>query len=155
MSRQVQTSNEASLHRAIATLQRLADLFTERREQLAREAALSVPQWRVLEEIATEHFMPSLFARRRSVSAAAVSKLIRGLLDEQLIRVRVSEQDGRQRDYTLTARGKKSLERLRASRERAIGAVWGDLSAQELDQFARFGSELGDRLEDYAATGGD
>jgi len=99
--------------------------------------------------------MPSLFARRRSVSAAAVSKLIRGLLDKQLIRVRVSELDGRQRDYTLTARGKKNLERLRASRERAIAAVWGDLSAQELDQFAHFGSELGDRLEDYAETRGD
>ena len=92
----------------------------ERREQLAVDAGLTVPQWRILEEIATEHFMPSLFARRRSRSAAAVSKLIRVLLDRGLISVAVSAEDGRQRDYTLTARGRRTLERLHANRQAAI-----------------------------------
>jgi DNA-binding MarR family transcriptional regulator len=85
---------DESLHSAIATLQRLSELFQERREQLAREAGLTVPQWGVLEEIASEHFMPSLFARRKSVSAAAVSKLIRTLLDQELVSVSVSSSDG-------------------------------------------------------------
>jgi len=50
---------------AVAALQRLADVFAERREQLAHSAGLSEAQWRVLEEIASEDFMPSLFARAR------------------------------------------------------------------------------------------
>lgn len=139
-----------ALDRAIATLQRLAELFVERREQLAAEAGLTVPQWRVLEEIATEHFMPSMFARRRSVSSAAISKLIRGLLDRGLVSVRVSAEDGRQRVYALTARGRRTLEGLRGSRETAIAVIWSDLPARDLQRFAEFGESLADRLEEYA-----
>ncbi len=139
------------LHQAISALQRLAEIFLERREQLACEAGLTVPQWRILEEIASEHFMPSMFARQRAVSSAAVSKLIRGLLDRGLVSVKVSAQDGRQRDYALTARGRRTLEALRASRERAIEVVWRDLPARELQRFAEFGEGLADRLEEYAA----
>ena len=138
-----------AVHGAIAALQRLADLFTERREQLAVEAGLSVPQWRILEEIATEHFMPSLFARRRSCSPAAISKLTRGLLDRKLISVSVSAEDGRQRDYALTARGRRTLERLRAKRQAAIDIVWRDLPGRELTRFAAFGGQLATRLERY------
>ncbi|MBW2275601.1 MAG: MarR family transcriptional regulator [Deltaproteobacteria bacterium] len=143
-----------SLHRAVSALQRLAELFVERREQLASEAGLGVPQWRLLEEIATEHFMPSMFARRRSVSSAAISKLIRGLLDRGLISVKVSPEDGRQRNYALTARGRRTLDALRSSREHAIAAVWSDLPPRELERFADFGEELADRLESYAADPG-
>ena len=140
-----------ALHQAISTLQRLAELFLERRQQLAAEAGLTVSQWRLLEEIATEHFMPSMFARRRVVSSAAVSKLIRGLLERGLVSVKVSAEDGRQREYALTARGKRTLDRVRASRESAIEAVWSDLPARDLQRFAEFGESLADRLEEYAA----
>ena len=140
-----------ALDQAIAALQRLAELFVERREQLAAEAGLSVPQWRILEEIATEHFMPSMFARRRAVTSAAISKLVRGLLERNLVSVKVSAEDGRQREYSLTARGRRMLEVLRESRERAIEAVWSDLPTRELQRFAEFGDDLADRLEEYAA----
>ena len=50
---------------AIANLQRLADTFAERRRQLAAGIDLTEAQWRVLEEIEDEDFLPSLFARRR------------------------------------------------------------------------------------------
>jgi DNA-binding MarR family transcriptional regulator len=140
-----------ALDQAISALQRLAELFVERREQLAAEAGLSVAQWRILEEIATEHFMPSMFARRRAVSSAAISKLVRGLLERELVSVKVSVVDGRQRDYALTARGRRTLERLSASRERAIEVVWSDLPTDELQRFAEFGDDLADRLEEYAA----
>ena len=140
-----------ALHQAISTLQRLAELFVERREQLAAEAGLTIPQWRLLEEIASDHFMPSMFARRRSVSSAAISKGIRGLLDRDLVSVKVSPEDGRQRDYALTARGRRTLAGLRTRRERAIEAVWSDLPARELRRFAVFGERLADRLEEYAA----
>ena len=144
-----------ALDDAIFTLQRLAELFVERREQLAAEAGLTVPQWRVLEEIASEHFMPSMFARRRAVSSAAVSKLIRGVLDRGLVSVKVSPEDGRQRDYALTARGRRVFDGLRSSRQEAIEAVWSDLPAKDLERFAQFGAGLADRLERYAAERGE
>jgi len=89
-------------HDAIANLQRLTDLFQARRAALALAAGLTEQQWEVLERIATEHFMPSLFARHRASSAAAVSRLIRQLLDKRLVSVSARAHDGRQRQYVLT-----------------------------------------------------
>ncbi len=142
------------IHQAISALQRLAELFLDRREQLAAEAGLTVPQWRILEQIASEHFMPSMFARQRAVSPAAISKLTRGLLDRGLVSVKVSTDDGRQREYALTRRGQRTLEGLRASREQAIETVWSDLPARELKRFAEFGEDLADRLEEYSGRSG-
>lgn len=136
--------------RAIATLQRLSDLFVERREQVARAAGLTVAQWQVLDEIGGEHFMPSLFARERATSLPAVSRIIRQLLDRGLVRVAVNADDGRQRDYALTAEGRRALERVQAERERAIRAVWSGLRPAELDGFSRFGARLVERLERHA-----
>jgi DNA-binding MarR family transcriptional regulator len=138
-----------TIHRAIASLQRLSDLFTERRDQIAREAGLSASQWRVLEEVATEHFMPSLFARHRAVTPAAVSKLVRTLLERDLIRASIAKADRRQRTYVLTAAGKRLLDRVRQMRQTAIDEVWVDLPVSELADFARFGETLAGRLETF------
>jgi DNA-binding MarR family transcriptional regulator len=138
------------VHRAIGQLQRLTELFGKRRVQLATGAGLSEQQWRVLEEIATEHFMPSMFARGRRSTAAAVSRIIRQLLDKQLVSVSVSRTDGRQRRYVLTAKGKRTLTALRTQRRRAIDAVWMDLDPEALDAFNRSAGELIGRLEAYA-----
>lgn len=140
----------AIIHRSIAQLQRLADLFQQRRQQLARRAGLSEQQWRVLEEISTEHFIPSLFARSRESSAAAVSKVLRLLLDKELVRVSVSAADGRQRQYELSPKGQRTLERLRRDRQRAIETIWSDLPAEDLRCFNRLGAELIARIERYA-----
>jgi DNA-binding MarR family transcriptional regulator len=140
----------ADVHGAIGRLQRLAELFRQRRGQLARSAGLSEQQWRVLEEIATEHFMPSMFARGRESTAAAVSRIIRQLLDKGLIAVSVSKHDGRQRTYVLTARGTRTLESLRERRRRAIDTVWMDLDPDALAAFSRFSEDLIGRLETYA-----
>jgi DNA-binding MarR family transcriptional regulator len=140
-----------TVHRSIACLQRLTDLFQQRREQLAKRVAISEQQWRVLEEISTEHFIPSLFAKSQESSAAAVSKVLRQLLDKELVRVSVSETDGRQREYELTAKGHKTMERLRDHRQRAIESIWADLPADELRRFERLGGELIARIERYAA----
>jgi DNA-binding MarR family transcriptional regulator len=141
------TSRAEAIHLAIAALQRLSDLFNERREQIARDAGLTIPQWRVLEEIATEHFMPSLFAQRRSVTPAAVSKVIRGLLERDLVRTSIADGDRRQRAYELTATGAQLLDRIRMTRQIAIEEIWLQLPVSELTEFARFGQLLGDRLE--------
>lgn len=134
------------VHRSIAVLGRLSELFRQRRQQLAEEVGLTEPQWEVLEEISTEHFMPTMFAKRRESSAAAVSKLIRQLVDKGLVTVRVARGDARHRAYALTPRGKRTIETLRASREQAIDKVWLALAPVELEAFERFGSDLANRL---------
>jgi DNA-binding MarR family transcriptional regulator len=137
-------------HAAIEKLSRLTDLFLERREQLASRAGLTDGQWQVLEEISTEKFMPSMFARDRDSSRASVSKVIRQLLDRGLVRVAVSPKDGRQRDYALTPAGQAALSGLRAEREKAIAAVWLPFGPDELRRFNEFAGALVARLERYA-----
>jgi DNA-binding MarR family transcriptional regulator len=144
------SSVSASVGGAIESLQRLTEAFVLRRQQLARSVGLTETQWRVIEEISTEHFMPSMFARRRECSSAAVSKILRQLLDRKLIRAAIGKADARQREYSLTAAGKRLVERLRRERFRAIEAVWNDLPREELNQFASFSCKLARRLEDYA-----
>jgi DNA-binding MarR family transcriptional regulator len=139
-----------SVQRAIEGLQRLAGLFAERRRQLAREAGVSEGEWQLLEEIAGESFMPSLFARRRRVSPAAVSRTLRQLKERGCVRAAIDGSDARQRSYRLTREGRRVLERLRASRARAIAAIWAPLPASELERFGRFAATLALRLETYA-----
>lgn len=143
------TRDEAAIHGAIEELRRLTDVFQERRRRLATSCGITEQQWRVLEEIATEHFMPSMFARERESSAAAVSKVLRQLLDKGLVSVSVSPEDGRQRQYELTAAGKAVMKELRRRRKRAIAEIWCDLAPESIDAFTRFGRTLAERMEAY------
>lgn len=143
-------TEQTLIHAAIATLGRLTEVFQRRRQQLAQDAGITEHQWSVLEEISTEHFMPSMFARRNDSSPAAVSKTIRQLVDKGLVSVSLSKADGRQRDYVLTPRGRRTMATLRDAREAAIAGVWHALGAADLQDFARIGQELTVRLEQYA-----
>ncbi|MGB9690825.1 MAG: MarR family winged helix-turn-helix transcriptional regulator [Candidatus Sumerlaeaceae bacterium] len=138
---------ESIIADAIIALQALAEVFQRRRETLARQAGLTVEQWRVLEEIAGESFMASLFARERRRSRAAVSKIIRQLLDKKIIETAVSVHDGRQRTYRLTPAGRATLRKLRRARREAIAKVWCKFDAQQLHSFTVFSRELCTRLE--------
>jgi len=139
----------ALVHQAIACLGRLSDAFRRRREQLALSVGLSDGQWGVLEEISHEHFMPSMFARTRESSAAAVSKTLRQLLDKGLVTVTLSKSDGRQRAYVLTAKGKRIMQTLREERAVAIEEIWLKLDLHLVDSFVSFGTQLSERLEQY------
>ncbi len=139
------------IHDAIDSLGRLTELFQHRREQLAEGAGVTEQQWRFLEEISTESFIPSMFARRQESTPAAVSKVLRQLLDKSLVSVSVSKTDGRQRDYVLTAKGRRTLERLGQEREHAIRDIWADVDPSELSAFTSFSGELARRLEEYAS----
>jgi len=136
-------------YQAIAQLQRLSELFARRRVRLAAATGLTEQQWRLLEEISTEHFMPSLFARGRETSLPAVSKIIRQLLDKKLITVSVSDSDGRQRRYVLSPEGKANLDTLRALRELAIDAIWMELGRESLEAFSQSSALIIDRIERY------
>jgi DNA-binding MarR family transcriptional regulator len=139
------------LYAAIEGLQRLVEIFDRRRRQLALAVGLTDGQWRLLEEIARDDFMPSLFARRRECSAAAVSRTLKQLQDKGLVRAAISSTDARQRSYTLKPKGQRVLARLREGREQALEAVWGDLPVAEIERFGRFSADLAERLETYAA----
>jgi DNA-binding MarR family transcriptional regulator len=147
----VERDSRRALFAAIEALQRLAELMDRRRRQLAEVAGLTDPQWQVLEQIGRDDFLPSLFARSRECSAAAVSRTLRQLLERDLVAVSISQHDARRREYAPTPKGRRVLEELHERRERALDAVWADFSRDELERFVSFGAELADRLERYAA----
>ena len=140
---------DTASHRAIASLQRLAETFAERRRQLAAAAHLTETQWRVLEEVGGEDFLPSMFARRRAVTAAAISRTLRQLLERELVRARIGADDGRQRVYRLTPKGRRALEKVHAAREAAVAEVWSTLPDHDLESFSRFAEQLAERLDRY------
>jgi DNA-binding MarR family transcriptional regulator len=143
-----------TVHAAIACLQRLTELFNKRRSQLASEAGITEQQWLVLERISQDHFIPSLFARERDSSAAAVSKIIRQLVDKGLIEVGFSREDARQREYTLTKAGEQLMSELRRLREQAIDHIWMKLDHADLKRFCRFGDRLKEAIEQYRGKEG-
>jgi DNA-binding MarR family transcriptional regulator len=137
------------VHDAIGRLQRLAELFDARRAALAHEAGLTEQQWEVLERIATEHFMPSMFARHRASSAAAVSRLIRQLIEKRLVTGSARADDARQRAYVLTAKGRRTLASVRARRQAAIDAIWTPLDGATLETFVRTSDAVIARITAY------
>ena len=145
------TPERSHIFTAIEQLQQASALFSKRRSQLATAVGLTEAQWRVMEGIATQHFMPSLFAREQDHTGSAVSKLLRQLLDKKLIRVSISSDDGRQRSYELTALGTKTMDKLRELRTEAIEDVWADLPPKELAAFSAFAEKLITRLREKAA----
>jgi DNA-binding MarR family transcriptional regulator len=135
---------------AIACLGRLTALFTARREQLAAAVELTEHQWAVLEQTTSEHFMPSMFARSQQSSAAAVSKTLRQLIDKGLVSAVIDPNDGRQRRYELTAKGRRVMDQLRQSREAAVRDIWMKFEPRRLRAFTAFASELSSKLERYS-----
>ena len=148
-SRKISQRRKLSLQ-AIEQMQQLTALFTRRRAQLAQLVGLTDAQWRVLEEISSEHFMPSLFAREQEHTRGAVSKILRQLVEKQLIEVSISAEDGRQRNYELTEGGQRALGQLREAREAAIEQTWEQLSVKDLQALTRIHEDLFNRLREYA-----
>jgi len=140
------------IHEAIEDLAILVDVFERRREVLAAEAGLTVEQWRVIEEIGARRFMPSMFARRRESSAAAVSRILRQLLEAGLVTVTISRSDGRNREYRLTSAGARVLADLKKNREGAIKSVWMTLDSSKVEAFSEFAKELVRGIEEYSSN---
>jgi len=90
-----------------------------------------------------------MFARQRESTPAAVSKIIRQLIDKGMVSVSVSKADGRQRDYELTEKGQMTMARIRDEHNAAIETIWAKLDIQHVREFDRFASDLSERLEAY------
>lgn len=137
---------------AVEVFGQLAGLYEERRRQLAESVGLTIVQWQALEQVQHEHFMPSMFAAQRESSAAAVSKVLRQLVDKGLVIASLSDKDGRQREYNVTDRGRQLLDDVRQQRQRAIAEIWMKLASDELEQFVDFGRKVAHRLDNWATT---
>jgi DNA-binding MarR family transcriptional regulator len=148
-----ETAKTRIIHGAIEQLATLVEVFERRRDTLAAEAGITVEQWRVMEEIGSRRFMPSMFARRRESSAAAVSRILRQLLDAGLVSVAISQTDGRNREYRLTSEGERALAALKRSREAAIESVWMTQDAAEIESFTEFARKLVSAIEEYSRRG--
>lgn len=151
MATKVRKLSVSRAHAAITALQRLTELFGARRVALARRVGLTEQQWRVLEEISTEHFMPSMFAKSQDRTAAAVSKILRQLLDKGLVVTSVSEADGRQRNYELSDAGERTMAELHLHRQAAIDEVWMSFGDDALRQFAATANLIGDAIENFTS----
>lgn len=138
------------VHEAISLVQRLSDLFHKRRAELASRVGLTEKQWLVLERISDEHFMPSMFAREQDSSLAAVSKIVRQLVDKQVVSVSLCEADARQREYELTEKGRAMMSKLRILRESAIDQIWMAQDQTALSRFCEFAHELITSIEMFS-----
>ncbi|MBN2801802.1 MAG: MarR family transcriptional regulator [Deltaproteobacteria bacterium] len=136
-------------YNAINSLNRLFEIVQKRRAAIAAEVGLTDMQWQVLEEISTEHFMPSLFATKRKSSRAAVSKILKQLTDKGLLDVALNSQDARVREFFLTSDGENIMKKIRASREDAILEIWMNYSEQQLMDFCEFNEDLIGSMESY------
>ena len=134
---------------AIRQLQILTNLFIKKRRELASKVGLTEAQWRLLDEIDHNDFMPSLFASERENSKAAVSKTLRQLLDANLITVEIAAQDARQRKYSLTPLAEAKLRKLTKLREEAIEKIWMPIDEQLLSPTLAFNEALISNLRDF------
>jgi DNA-binding MarR family transcriptional regulator len=85
-----------------------------------------------------------------SITPPAVSRTLRQLLERELVRSEIGPQDGRQRHYELTRKGRKVLEDVAAARAAAVEEVWRAIPRSDLKVFSRVSGDLAERLEDYA-----
>lgn len=100
----IQSSHESSatsLHQLMFVLQQLSD------ELLAKEAGVGLSQVRILAELSSSN--PSsqrLVASKLSQSEANVSRQVHLMKKHGLVSITKNKKDARQRDVTLTAKGK-------------------------------------------------
>lgn len=140
-------SHDELIFEAIGQLQTLSHIFIRKRAELAKQAGLTEAQWRLLDEIGQEAFMPSMFASQRENSKAAISKTLRQLTDAGLITVAIASGDARQRKYTLTPLAVKKLKQLQKLREAAIDTVWRPIDRKLLASAVEFNEQLIGRLK--------
>ncbi len=143
-------SHREYAYEAIELMRLLTAVFLKRRGQLAAKVGLTEQEWILLERMQTEHFMPSMFAKERDSSPAAVSKILRRLMEKKIIEAQLSNKDSRKREYCLTAEGKKVMSSLREMRERAIKNIWMTFDEKTLSTFCDFGSRLIESIELYS-----
>jgi len=103
----------------------------------AHEPSLTVAQLLALRAIAAEGVSGSELARRAGVSGPAVSQLVAGLVEADLLARHELAEDRRRHALVLTARGEHVLASARTLLRERLGTVLADLPRPEADALAR------------------
>jgi DNA-binding MarR family transcriptional regulator len=98
---------------------------------------MTVPQFLALRAIAAEGVSGSELARRAGVSGPAVSQLIAGLVDANLLARHELAEDRRRHALALTTRGELVLASARTLLHERLGTLLADLPRPEADALAR------------------
>jgi DNA-binding MarR family transcriptional regulator len=101
------------------------------------EPPMTVAQFLALRAIATEGVSGSELARRAGVSGPAVSQLVAGLVDANLLARHELRADRRRHELVLTDRGEQALASARTLLRERLGTLLADLPRPEADALAR------------------
>jgi DNA-binding MarR family transcriptional regulator len=103
----------------------------------AHDPSLTVAQFLALRAIAAERVSGSELARRAGVSGPAVSQLVAGLVDADLLARHELAADRRRHALALTARGEQALASAQTLLRERLGSLLTDLPRPEADALAR------------------
>jgi DNA-binding MarR family transcriptional regulator len=103
----------------------------------AHDPSLTVAQFLALRAIAAEGVSGSELARRAGVSGPAVSQLVAGLVDAELLARHEQATDRRRHTLVLTADGDRALASAQTLLRERLGALLTDLPRPEADALAR------------------
>src|SRR5262245_47753159 len=99
------------------------------------ESEFSLTEARVLYEVQVrEGATATGIARELGLDAGYLSRILLRFHQRGLIRKRVSPDDGRQSDLSITARGRKAYAPLEQRAQRQVGALLGRLSEPQQEQ---------------------
>jgi len=121
---------------ALASVAPLVSRWIERL-LAGHEPPLTVAQFLALRAIAEQGVAGSELARRAGVSGPAVSQLVAGLADADLLVRRELVEDRRRHALALTARGKRTLASAQTLLRERLSALLSELPRPEADALAR------------------
>jgi DNA-binding MarR family transcriptional regulator len=101
------------------------------------EPPMTVAQFLALRAISAEGVSGSELARRAGVSGPAVSQLVAGLVDANLLARYELPEDRRRHALALTTRGERVLASARTLLRERLGTLLADLPRPEADALAR------------------
>jgi DNA-binding MarR family transcriptional regulator len=127
---------DADAAQALAAAAPLATRWIER--LLAQhQPPLTVAQYLALRAIEREGASGAELAQRAGVSGPAVSQLLRGLADAELIERRPIVEDRRRQTLVLSGSGRGALKRAESMLGKRLGSLLADLPRPERDALSR------------------
>jgi DNA-binding MarR family transcriptional regulator len=130
------TRHQTDAAEALAAVAPLATRWIERLLTQG-ETPLTMTQYLALRAIAREQISSAELARRAGVSGPAVSQLLSGLTEADLVVRRPMEVDRRRQELTLSPAGEAALEGAGGLLRGELGALLADLPRPEVDALSR------------------
>jgi homoprotocatechuate degradation regulator HpaR len=137
-------------------LLRCREAVMARFRPMLREHGLSEQQWRILRALcATGPLRAGDLAQLTLLSAPSVSRLVRSLSERGLIRRAPNADDLRATTITVTARGRKLVDRIAPLSEAIYAEIGGAIGSRDLDHLYGLLDDATSRLGLEAVAGED